>query len=230
MFWEPFWSGLRELALAHELRACWSTQIRSKHGKVLGTFAIYYREPRGPDPMEVQVVERATHLAGIAIERKRSEDALQQAENKYRSIVENASEGIFQTTPGGGYLTVNPSLARMYGYELPEELMASVKDIGREVYVDPSRREEFKRLMEEQNVVHGFEYQVYRKDRIKIWLSENVRAVRDSTGAILYYEGMVEDITERKRLEDQLRRAQKMEAVRQLPLAGSHHLTHLLTA
>ena len=225
---DPLSSELREVALAHELRACWSTPIRSKHGKVLGTFAIYYREPRSPDPLELQVVERATHLAGIAIERQQSEDALQQAENKYRSIVENASEGIFQTTPGGGYLTVNPALARMYGYELPEELMASVKDIGRQIYVDPSRREEFKRLMEEQNIVQGFEYQVYRKDGSKIWLSENVRAVRDSSGAILYYEGMVEDITERKQLEDQLRRAQKMEAIGQLAGGVAHDFNNLL--
>src|SRR5260370_31053690 len=147
-----------------------------------------YRNPPARNPLVWQPAERATHLAGIAIERKRSEDALQKAENKYRSIVETASEGIFQTTPGGGYLTVNPALARMYGYELPEELMASVKDIGREVYVDPSRREEFKRLMEQQNVVHGFEDQGYRKDRIKSGPSKNVRAVRHSTGPILYSE------------------------------------------
>src|SRR5260370_41525433 len=81
--------------------------------------------------------------------------------------------------------------------------------------------------MEEQNVVHGFEYPVYRKDCIKIWLSSNVRDVQDYTGAILYYEGMVEDITERKRLQDQLRRAQKMAAVGQLAGGVAHDFNNL---
>jgi two-component system, cell cycle sensor histidine kinase and response regulator CckA len=225
---DPLWSEFRRLAAADGLQSCWSIPIKTKRGKVLGTFAIYCRESRRPDPLELRVVEQAAHLAEIAIERKRSEDALRHAENKYRSIVENASEGIFQTTPGGGYLTVNPALARMYGYELPEELMASVNDIGGQVYVDPSRRQEFKRLMEERSVVQGFEYQVYRKDRSKIWLSENVRAVRDSSGEILYYEGMVEDITERKQLEEQLRRAQKMEAIGQLAGGVAHDFNNLL--
>src|SRR5207253_4456786 len=106
-------------------------------------------------------------------ERKRSEDALKKAEEKYRAIFENAVEGIFQTTPEGGYVSVNPALARMYGYGSPEELMASVSDIGHQVYVDPNSRLEFKRQMEEKGVVEGFEYRVYRKDGSKIWLSEN---------------------------------------------------------
>jgi len=134
-------------------------------------------------------------------ERRRTEEALRQAEEKYRSIVENAVEGIFQTTPEGGYVSVNPALARMYGYAAPEELMSSVTDIGHQVYVDPNSRLEFKRQMEEKGVVEGFEYRVYRKDGSKIWLSENARAVRDANGAILFYEGTVEEITARKRAE-----------------------------
>jgi len=134
-------------------------------------------------------------------ERRRADEALQQAEEKYRSIVENSVEGIFQTTPEGGYISVNPALARMYGYESPADLMASVSDIGYQVYVDPGRRAEFKRLMEEHDVVREFEYRVYRRDGKKIWLSESARAVRDPTGAILFYEGTVEDFTERKRAE-----------------------------
>ncbi len=133
--------------------------------------------------------------------RQRAEAALRQAEEKYRSIVENAVEGIFQTTPEGGYVSVNPALARMYGYNSPQELMASVTDIGHQVYVHPASRLEFKRLMEEKDVVEGFEYQVYRKDGVKIWLSENARAVRDAAGKILFYEGTVEEITEQRRAE-----------------------------
>ena len=134
-------------------------------------------------------------------ERRRTEEALRQAEEKYRSIVENAVEGIFQTTPEGGYISVNPALARMYGYVTPGELMNAVTDIGRQVYVDPQHRVEFRRLIEEKGVVEGFEYQVYDRHGKKIWLTESARAVRDANGKILYYEGTVEDITARKRAE-----------------------------
>jgi PAS domain S-box-containing protein len=141
-------------------------------------------------------------------ERKQAEEALREAEQKYRAIFENAIEGIFQTTPDGRYISVNPALARMYGYDSPEELIASVTDISRTIYVDPNRRNEFKRLIEVQGLVELFEYEVYRKDGSKIWLCENARAVRDATGATLYYEGTVEDVTERK-LVDEVKRASK---------------------
>jgi len=156
----------------------------------------------GPDGTIGGTIGVARELTGRKrAESARAEKALRRAEEKYRSIVENAVEGIFQTTPEGGYLSVNPALARMYGYSSPGELMASVSDIGYQVYVDPSRRAEFKCLMEEHGVVRDFQYEVYRRDRKKIWLSESARAVRDDSGTILYYEGTVEDITERKRAE-----------------------------
>jgi two-component system cell cycle sensor histidine kinase/response regulator CckA len=205
---DPLWAGYKELALSHGLRACWSTPIFSKQGDVLGTFAIYYREPRSPSSRDLQLIERATHLVGITVERKQAEVALRQAESRYRSLVENAIEGIFQTTPDGGYVSVNSALARMYGYQSAEELMSAVQDIGRQVYVDPNRRTEFKRVMEEQGVVQDFEYQVYDRAGNKIWLSENSRAVRDAGGEILYYEGTVEDISEGKRVEQGLRDAE----------------------
>ena len=141
-------------------------------------------------------------------ERKRAEEALRQAEQKYRDMFENAIEGIFQTTPEGKYLSVNPALVRMHGYDSAEELMRDVTDIGQMVYVDPEQRDQFKRLIEAQGYVELFEYQIYRKDRRKIWICENSRAVRDTNGAILYYEGSIEDITERKRVE-QIERANK---------------------
>jgi two-component system cell cycle sensor histidine kinase/response regulator CckA len=206
---DPLWVDYRDLGLHHGLRACWSTPIVSSDGKVLGTFAMYYREVRSPRPRDLQVIERATHLAAIAIGHKRAEEALRQVENRYRSIIENAVEGFFQTTPEGGYLSVNPALGRMYGYDSPEQLMTSVSDIGHQVYADPNRRAEFKRLMEEHGVVRDFEYEVYHKDGRKIWLSENARAVRDASGAVLYYEGTVEDITERKRAEEALRESEE---------------------
>jgi PAS domain S-box-containing protein len=141
-------------------------------------------------------------------DRKRAEEALRQAEEKYHGIFENAIEGIFQTTPDGQYITVNPALARMLGYDSPQELMTSRTDIGQQQYVEPERRSDFKRLLEEHSVVQGFEYQAYRKDGSKIWLSDNGRAVQDESGAVLYYEGFTEDITERKLAEEALRRSE----------------------
>jgi two-component system, sensor histidine kinase and response regulator len=147
-------------------------------------------------------------LAIDITERKRADEALRQAEQKYRAIFENAVEGIFQTTPDGHYISVNPALARLYGYASPEELMSSVSDIGETIYVDPKRRDEFKRLIETNGSVELFEYEVFRKDGKRIWLCENARAVRDDNGKILYYEGTVEDITEHK-LVDEFKRASK---------------------
>jgi PAS domain S-box-containing protein len=129
------------------------------------------------------------------------DSALRKAEEKYRLIFEEAIEGIFQTTPEGKYLSVNPALARMYRYDSPEDLM-TISDIGQVIYVDPERRHEFKRAVETEGFVELFEYEVYRKDGSKICICENARAVRDATGTVLYYEGSVEDITQRKRVEE----------------------------
>jgi PAS domain S-box-containing protein len=137
-------------------------------------------------------------------ERRGAEEALRQAEQKYRSILENAVEGIFQSTPDGRRISANPGLARMFGYESPEELMSSLTDIGRQLYVDPQRRILFKDLLEKQGELRGFESQVYRKDGSIIWISENVRSVRNESGKVVYYEGMVHDITDRKRAEEAL--------------------------
>ncbi|MBI4530720.1 MAG: PAS domain S-box protein, partial [Candidatus Latescibacteria bacterium] len=138
-------------------------------------------------------------------ELEQAKKALQRAEEKYRSIFENAIEGIFQITPDGHFITANPALVRMYGYKSPEELMTSLTDIERQLYVDPNRRAEFVRILEECGTVQGFESQIYRKDGRMIWISENSLAVHDASGRLLYYEGTVEDITNQKRMKAVLR-------------------------
>lgn len=142
-------------------------------------------------------------------DRKRAELALRKAEEKYRSIFENAVEGIFQTTPHGRYLSANPALARIYGYDSPHELMSQQTNIAQQLYVDPNRRAEFTATLEQEQAVSNFESQVYRKDGSIIWISENARAVRDEQGRLLYYEGIVEDITTRKLAEEALRAEQE---------------------
>ena len=130
-----------------------------------------------------------------------TEEALRQAEQKYRDIFEKAVEGIFQTTPEGHYLNVNPALARIYGYPTPEALLDSLTDIQKQLYVDPSRRATFQRIMKEHGEIHEFESEIFHRDGKKIWISETARTVCDEAGNILYYEGLVEDISERKRAE-----------------------------
>jgi len=137
---------------------------------------------------------------------KKAEKELHRSEQKYRNMVENAIEGIFQTTPQGRFVTVNPALVRMLGYDSEEELVGSVHNIGRELYVDPGRREELIRIMNEQGSVSGFEFRLYRKDRKIIWGSQTARKVVDEHGNFLYLEGIVEDITERKRAVAELQR------------------------
>lgn len=133
-----------------------------------------------------------------SLERQQAAVALQQAEAKYRSIFENTIEGIFQTTHDGRYLSANPALARMYGYSSPAELLSQLTDIEHQLYVNPQARSHFIALLHAHDVVVDFESQIYRKDGSIIWISENARAVRDTHGHLLYYEGTVEDITERR--------------------------------
>ncbi|MBD2532567.1 PAS domain-containing sensor histidine kinase [Nostoc flagelliforme FACHB-838] len=129
---------------------------------------------------------------------------LKVAEAKYRSIFENAVEGIFQSSPDGRYITANPALARIYGYSLVEEVTANFTDIE-QLYVDPNRRAEFVRLMEKYGSISEFESQIYRRDGSIVWISEKAYTVRDEQGKLLYYEGLIEDITQRKQTEEELR-------------------------
>jgi len=141
--------------------------------------------------------------------RQRAEGALKEAEKKYRGIFENAVEGIFQNTPAGHFISANPAMARMLGFDSPEELIHTRNDIERQGYAEPALRNKFKQMLEENGVVTGFEYEVCRKDGTRIWVAENSRVVRDAEGRPLYYEGSVQDITERKQSEEALKKSEE---------------------
>ena len=175
-------------------------------GRVVGVLCVEaVGKPRQWSLEEQNFVTYLGYMAALAIE---ASDRIQ-AEAKFRNIFENSVEGIFQTTPGGQYLNANPSLARIYGYDSPQELMTHLTDINCQLYVNPKRRQEFMEALDQHGSVADFQSQVYRRDRRIIWISESARTVRNDQGEVLYYEGTVEDITRRKVAEEALRYQQE---------------------
>ncbi len=133
-------------------------------------------------------------------------ESLGKTERKYRSIFENALEGIFQISPDGKFINANPTLAKIYGYESPKELMSSITDVQKQLYVQPNRWDELLETLHQRHEISKFESQVYNRDGDIIWISESARIVQDENGNVIYYQGFVEDITERKRAEAELER------------------------
>lgn len=145
-------------------------------------------------------------------QRKEAEEALQQSEEKYRAIFNQAVEGIYQATPVGVFLNANAALSHLLGYDSPQRLMEAVKDIGRQLYVEPTKREEFCRLLEQTDVITDFESEVYRADGTPIWISENARVIRNAEGAVQWYQGFLVDISGRKQAEELLERQNRLQA------------------
>ena len=164
-------------------------------------------------------------------ERMKAEEERLLAEEKYRGIFENAVEGIFQSTVEGRLVTANPALARMFGYDSPEDLLENVSDVAGQLYLAPERREEFNRLIVRDGYVSGFEVQIRRKDGGTMWASTSARAIRDAQGELVGYEGTVEDITERKRAEralHEIREAERRRISRELHDGVLQDLTYAM--
>jgi len=141
-------------------------------------------------------------------ERKRAEKAIRDSEEKYRNIFENAVEGIFQSIPEGRFLSVNPSLAKMFGYESPRALVEEITDIDRQMYVLPEDCMRFGKLIEDEGRVEGFEARMFRRDGATLWASIAARAIYDEAGGLVCVEGTAEDITKRKLGEQALQESE----------------------
>ena len=145
------------------------------------------------------MLERSMELSSKELLERNNE--LTAAEKKYRTIFESATEGIFQTSPEGRFISANPALARIYGYNDPDELIQSVTDIASQIYVDPSARESIRLVIEKHGAIPQHESMARRKDGTLIWIAETTRAVRDRSGNLTHYEGTVHDISLRKEAE-----------------------------
>jgi len=126
------------------------------------------------------------------------------SEIKYRTIFDNAVEGIFQSSPEGFFISANPAAAEMLEYDSPQELISSISNVSHELYVNPNDREVFRATLKKEGRIVGFETRFYKKDGSPIWISNSAREVRDEHGALQYYEGSFLDISERKRAEQDL--------------------------
>ncbi|HIK43443.1 MAG TPA: response regulator [Leptolyngbyaceae cyanobacterium M65_K2018_010] len=148
-------------------------------------------------------------------ERIQIEKALLAAEMNYRSIFENSTVGIFKATATGQYLSVNPSMAQIFGYDSAEDMIATVEDMGRQIYLQPKRRDELMVYLNRFDKITDAESEVFRKDGSTFWVSEDIWKVWDKEGNFLYYEGIAHDVSERRQMETELRQ-QRQQADRLL--------------
>ena len=199
---DALWEHLRPPAVAAGLRACWSTPIRASDGRILGTVALYFRQPRSPLRRDFELMSRLTALAAIAIERKRSEEALRHSEQQYRSLFENVMEGVYRSNVNGRFEAANPALAQMLGYDTVDQLL-DVQNIAT-IYANEEERERVITALHRDGVVREAESQLRRRDGTLITVLENSRVIHCENGRICGYEGTITDITVRKRAELQL--------------------------
>ena len=173
--------------------------------KIIGLLQLNDKRPDCFTLDMIEFLEKIAASIGIAVSRKQAREALKITEERYRSIFENALEGICRVTMDNRFVTANPSMARIFGYKSPEELMADVTNIGKQMYVNPEERAQYKKLLEEHGFVKNFEHRAYRKDGVIIWVSLTTHLIKDASGKVLYFDTMVEDITKRKEAEASLR-------------------------
>jgi PAS domain S-box-containing protein len=194
---------------SQNIRSMISVPTIGTHGQMSGFigFDAVKTKHRWSDD-QITMLQIVADIIGNTLERRRIEEALHKSSQQYLRLFENAPVGIFQTTPGGRFLLVNPEYARIFGYDSPGELMGQITNIAGQLYVDPKERDQYMEILSRQGYVSNFEAQLRRRNNEKFWVSMNTR-VRRRQGGSKIYDGFLTDITERKQTENRLRESEK---------------------